>query len=172
MWGHDCLTFLFFRVKGGYADMSKRKTQKSKEKKIGNQIENLEKATEIVEKIKHEEKKEQEEKEERLRTLEDKIKTIREDLQNQLFAQNKFGKQFDDMIEDYIFLVKLKEDLQYDIAENGLRYSSMTGNGYTTSKPNESVQNLLKVNGQMLKILQDLDLKAPDEGGETGDDLL
>ena len=47
----------------------------------------------------------------------------------------------------------------------------MTGNGYTTEKPNESVQNILKVNGQMLKILQDLDLKAPNEDGE-GDDLL
>lgn len=144
----------------------------NKEKEIEKQIGNLEKVTKVAEKIKQEKKKEQEENEERLNFLEDKIKTIREDLRNQLFVQNKFGKQFDDMIEDYIFLVRLKEDLQYDIAVNGLRYNSMTGNGYTTSKPNESVQNLLKVNGQMLKILQDLDLKTPDEGGEAGDDLL
>ena len=94
-------------------------------------------------------------------------------LKNQLLAQNKFGKQFDDMVEDYIFLVKLKEELQYDIKSNGIRYFTTTGNGFTSSKPNESVPNLLKVNGQMLKILQDLELKAPEEnpGGE-GDDLL
>lgn len=75
------------------------------------------------------------------------------------------------MIEDYVFLVKLKEELQNDIKIKGLRYTSFTGNGYLTEKANESVQNLLKVNGQMLKILQDLELKAPDEEGE-GDDLL
>ncbi len=142
--------------------------RKNKEK----EIENLEKVTKVAKKIKQEKKKEQEENEKRRNLLEDKIKTVREDLQNQLIVQNKFGKQFDDMVEDYIFLIRLKEDLQYDIAANGLRYSSMTGNGYTISKPNESVQNILKVNGQMLKILQDLDLKAPDESGEDGDDLL
>lgn len=78
------------------------------------------------------------------------------------------------MIEDYIFLVKLKEELQYDISINGIRYEAKTGNGYKTDKPNESVQNLLKVNAQMLKILQDLELKAPEEGPREGegDDLL
>jgi len=76
------------------------------------------------------------------------------------------------MIEDYIFFVKLKEDLQNDIKTKGLRYKSTTGNGYITDKANESVQNLIKTNAQMLKILQDLDLKAPDDGGDGGDDLL
>ena len=85
-------------------------------------------------------------------------------------AQNKSGKQFDDMIEDYIYLVKLKEELQYDIKKNGIRYETMTGNGFKTEKPNESCERLLKVNAQMLKILQDLNLKAPEEGsGEEGD---
>ena len=36
-------------------------------------------------------------------------------------------------------------------------------------KPNESVQNILRVNNQMLKILQDLGLKAPSDN-ENGDD--
>lgn len=46
--------------------------------------------------------------------------------------------------------------------------------GYLTDKPNESVQNLVKINAQMLKILQDLELKAPDENPKEGggDDLL
>lgn len=159
----------YFSRERGYI---KIKTQKNKEKEVENQIENLEKTVKVTKKLKEQEEKKQTDNERRKKIVEDKVQAIREDLKSQLIVQNKFGKQFDDMIEDYIFLVGLKEDLQYDISVNGLRYASMTGNGYTTSKPNESVQNLLKVNAQMLKILQDLDLKAPDEGGEDGDDLL
>lgn len=104
----------------------------------------------------------------------DKKQAIKEDLQNQLISQNKFGKQFDDMIEDYLYFVDMKERLQHDIDTNGIRYRTTGGNGFTTYKPNESCERLIKVNAQMLKILQDLDLKVSDDGlkeGE-GDDLL
>lgn len=156
---------------------TKKKTSKSaknKEKEMEKQVEILEKNIEKIETKKKKQTKAQREENKRKKEVEDKVDTIREDLQSQLLAQNKFGKQFDDMVEDYIFFVKLKEDLQHDIATNGLRYSTMTGNGFSTDKPNESVQNLVKINAQMLKILQDLDLKAPDEGPKEGegDDLL
>lgn len=150
------------------------KTTKNKEKEMEKQIKLLENKIKELEIINKLQKEEEEKKKERQKQIEDKISTIRDDLNNQLLSQNKFGKQFDDMVEDYIFFVKLKENLQYDIAEHGLRYRAVTGNGYPTDKPNESVQNLIKVNAQMLKILQDLELKAPDEGPEEGegDDLL
>jgi hypothetical protein len=126
----------------------------------------------IEEKDKKKTPKENNKKEkERQKKLQEKLDIIKEDLNNQLTNQGKFGKQFEDMVEDYLFFVKLKEDLQLDIKINGLRCLRMTGNGFPAEKPNESVQNLIKVNAQMLKILQDLDLKAPDEEGE-GDDLL
>lgn len=92
----------------------------------------------------------------------EKILAIRNDLSNQLLEQNRFGKHFEDMIEDYINLVKLKDTLQEDIDKKGIRYSVKTGNGFKQTKPNESVVNILKVNNQMLKILQDLDLKTPE----------
>ena len=151
-----------------------RKKAKSKEKIMEEQMENIEKNIDILEKISKEEKKKKQIEEKRKKAIDEKIDTIREDLKNQLLSQNKFGKQFEDMIEDYVFFVKLKEELQADIKDNGIRYRSMTGNGYPTDKPNESVQNLVKINAQMLKILQDLDLKSPEEElkeGE-GDDLL
>lgn len=149
------------------------KSKSDKEKELEKKIEILEKNIESFENVKKKQEKEQEEKEKQKKVIDEKVDNIREDLKNQLITQNKFGKQFDDMIEDYIFLVKLKEELQYDIAQKGIRYEARTGNGYKTDKPNESVQNLLKVNAQMLKILQDLELKAPDEGGgDEGDDLL
>lgn len=106
-------------------------------------------------------------------TIKNKKDSIKEDLMSQLISQGKFGKHFDDMIEDYLYLVDLKERLKKDIDDNGIRYKTTGGNGFTTYKPNESCERLLKTNAQMLKILQDLDLKAPDEGGEDeGDDLL
>ncbi len=153
---------------------AKRKTTKTKEKIIEEQLDTIENNINNYGKVVKKQNKKKEEEEKRKSAIEEKVETIREDLKTQLLNQSKLGKQFDDMVEDYIFLVKLKEDLQYDIAVNGIRYEAKTGNGYKTDKPNESVQNLLKVNAQMLKILQDLELKAPDEGPKEGegDDLL
>lgn len=139
----------------------KKARKKESEKQLEKDIEQIEKANKIIDKqIKLN------------KMIEDKTESIREDLKNQLISQGKFGKQFDDMIEDYLYLVELKERLKYDIDENGIRYENTGGNGFTTFKPNESCERLLKTNAQMLKILQDLDLKAPDEGGDEGDDLL
>lgn len=104
----------------------------------------------------------------------EEIKQIREDLKNQLIEQNKFGKHFESLVEDYINLEKLKRKIQKDIDKNGLRIKLKTGNGFESEKPNESVQNILKVNGQQLKILQDLELKTPSQTPKEGegDDLL
>ena len=157
---------------------TKKKTKKNTSKQaktMEKQIENIENNMATTENVIKQMKEEEKKRQKRIESTEEKIISIREDLQSQLITQNKFGKHFDDMIEDYIFLVRLKEELQEDISIKGIRYETMTGNGYMTDKPNESVQNLLKVNAQMLKILQDLDLKAPDEGpkeGDTKDDLL
>ena len=104
----------------------------------------------------------------------EEIAQIREDLRSQLIEQNKFGKHFESLVEDYINLEKLKRKIQKDIDDNGIRIVVMTGNGFKSEKPNESVQNILKVNGQQLKILQDLDLKEPSQTPKDGegDDLL
>ena len=132
-----------------------------REKELRDLIENLENKLHKIEEVSKLEK-----------TIQDKKQAIREDLRNQLITQNKFGKQFDDMVEDYLYFFELKERLKHDIDINGIRYKTTGGNGFATFKANESVERLQKTNGQMLKILQDFDLKAPDEGGEDGDDLL
>jgi phage terminase small subunit len=104
----------------------------------------------------------------------EEIKQIKQDLLDQLLEQGKIGKHFESLVDDYINLEKLKRNIQKDINENGLRIKVMTGNGFKSEKPNESVQNILKVNGQQLKILQDLDLKTPSKPPQEGDgdDLL
>ena len=156
------------------------KTSKNKEKMIENQIENLEKTVEVAKKISKEEKIKKKKEEARKKEQEEKISKMREDLQGQLISQNKFGAHFDDMIEHYLFDVVLIDELEHDIKENGLRYEVKTGNGYTATKPNESVKNIPAISSEMRKILQDLNLKEPEvdlteaealEEGE-GDDLL
>lgn len=136
------------------------KTTDKKEKQLEKMVENLENKIEQIEKI-----------EEVKKNIKDKKQAIKEDLQNQLISQNKFGKQFEDMIDDYLYFFELKESLQRDINTNGLRYKTTTGNGFTSNKPNESYERLLKANDQMLKILKDLELKAPEEAGDDEDDL-
>lgn len=143
--------------------MATRKKVKSKEKAVEEQLETIEKNIDEIE-----------EETEKQKEITDKKEAIKEDLRKQLMSQGKFGKHFDDMIEDYLYLVELKEKLKVDINDNGIRYKLTSGNGFTTYKPNESCERILKTNAEMLKILQELDLKSPDEGndGDDEDDLL
>ena len=157
------------------------KTKSKKQlKKLETQVNNVEKALDVIEKVSEEEQekikkqKELEKKEKkRLKKVNEVAGIIREDLKIQLELQGKVGKHFDNMVEDYIYFYRLKEDLKHDIDLNGLRIASQTGNGYTTEKDNKSVDQIIKVNGQMLKILNDLELKTPDvlvnSGNEKGD---
>lgn len=154
---------------------TKKKTSKSKkEKELEEKINILETNIKNFEKAQKQIKEEEIKKQEIEEKTEQKIEVIRKDLKDQLIAQNKFGEHFNDMIENYLFYVKLKEELQYDIDTRGIRYEARTGNGYKTDKPNESIKNLTNVTTEMRKILQDLDLKEPEEPPETGDkdDLL
>lgn len=146
------------------------KNTKKRTKTIENQLDNIESNIDEHQKVLEEQRRQAKQEELRQNKIDEKIDSIREDLKTQLINQNKFGKHFDDQVEDYLFFIRVKEDLQNDIKINGIRYKAMTGNGYKTDKPNESVQNLVKVNAQMLKILQELDLKEPEENPEAGDD--
>lgn len=99
----------------------------------------------------------------------EKIIQIRTDLKQQLEDMNKYGKFYDDLIDDYIQIVKTKDNVKQDIKERGIRYKVKTGNGFMQVKPNESVQNFVRLNNQLLKILESLGLKAPPES-DQGDD--
>lgn len=87
---------------------------------------------------------------------------IKKDLLDQLQRLGKTGTHFTDLVEDYMFYWGLKDKLRKDINGNGLRYDTVNGNGFTQQKPNESVQNIMKVTAQMLKILSELGLQDPE----------
>ncbi|MBP3463801.1 MAG: RNA polymerase subunit sigma-70 [Clostridia bacterium] len=140
---------------------STKNTKKSKETEFE---ESLEKTEENLEYLKKQEKMESK--------IEILQQNIRKDLMSQLTSQGKFGKHFEDMVEDYLYFIDLKERLKFDLDDRGIRYRAIGGNGFATYKPNESYERLLKTNAEMLKILQELELKAPDDDGDDGDDLL
>ena len=104
----------------------------------------------------------------------EKYNLIKEDLKDQLIDQNKLGHQYDDLLDHAVYLFELKDKLQNDINKNGIRIKTMTGNGYEKEDDNKSVDKLLKVSAQLMKVLNDLGLKEPtvDTGGENNDEDL
>lgn len=97
-------------------------------------------------------------------------KEIKDDLLEQLEAQGKYQNYYLDLIEDYMKYYDLKRKCQRDIKEKGLRYTVTSGNGFKSEKPNESVQNLMKITTTMLKILDELGLQNPINTSDNSDD--
>ena len=86
---------------------------------------------------------------------------IREDINMQLDNLSKFGKYYDDLVNEYLSLLAIREGLKDDIYEKGVRYVFQNGNGKEQEKANESVTNLIKVEQLMLKIINDLGINQP-----------
>ena len=94
-------------------------------------------------------------------TMAIKAQDVKSSLIKQLESLGKNSTHFLSLVDDYIFLWKLKKTLQADIKKEGLRKKIKNGNGFFVEKPNESIVNLTKVQTQMLKLLTDLGLEEP-----------
>lgn len=81
---------------------------------------------------------------------------IRDDIVKQLDSLSKFGKYYDDLVNEYLSLLSIREALKEDIDTKGIRYKFTNGNGKKQEKANESVANLIKIEQIMLKISNDL----------------
>lgn len=95
---------------------------------------------------------------------------VKRDLLDQLRRNDIIGEQYVSLIDDYMNMWRIKELLLADITERGVRIQSMTGNGFVTEKKNDSVDQLTRINGQMLKLLSEIGIKPTLSGG--GDDEL
>lgn len=94
---------------------------------------------------------------------------IRDDLLNQLELNGTVGKQYDDLINDYMSFWITKGALQKDILDRGISCKYNNGGGQTGYKKNDSVAELVKVNAQMLKILAELNLRPTKESSGKND---
>ena len=98
-----------------------------------------------------------------------KYDEIKQDLLDQLDRNGTTGKYYIDLVSDYIDLWRTKNMLIDDINERGVRVIYDNGGGQSGYKKNDSVDQLLKVNQQMLKLLDSLGIK-PTQGGDGEDE--
>lgn len=119
-------------------------------------------------------------KEEKVFTVEEKIKSlkrtkiykeIKKDLLDQLDRNGIYGKQFKDLVEDYMSLWIVKNLLIEDINIRGVSVIYNHGGGQKGYKKNDSINELNKTNAQMLKLLNELGLKATVVDSGDDDDL-
>ncbi len=89
----------------------------------------------------------------REKTLRNKI---RDDLYEQLGTNGIIHAHFMDLVEDYMSFWDIKNRLIADVKDRGV--SVLGANGFM--KKNDSINELNKTNTQMLKILNELGLKA------------
>lgn len=87
-------------------------------------------------------------------------KEIRQDLLDQLERNGTYGKFFEDLVEDYMALWVIKNQLIEDIETRGVTCKYQNGKEQWGFKKNDSVSELSKTNAQMLKLLLQLGIKA------------
>jgi len=85
---------------------------------------------------------------------------IKADLIAQLTDKGVVGKQYYDLINDYMAMWHIKNELIADIKKNGVNVKWQNGPSQFGYKKNDCLSELNKTNAQMLKILSELRLKA------------
>ncbi|WP_331680169.1 helix-turn-helix domain-containing protein [Intestinibacter sp.] len=95
---------------------------------------------------------------------------IKEDLLSYLEINEIEGEHYKDLVNTYMELYKVRNSLILDIAKRGV--SVLWQNGKQTGmKKNDSIAELNKTVSTMLKILDELGLKAKPEGDGIIEDL-
>lgn len=94
---------------------------------------------------------------------------IKKDLVNQLERNRVYGNHYLDLVNDYMSLWDIKNQLIQDIKKRGVSVPYQNGPNQSGHKRNDSIAELNKTNGQMLKILNELGLRASDIGPADDD---
>ena len=101
-----------------------------------------------------------------------KRKQILDDLLDQLDRNGMVGAFCKDMVNDYMALWDISKALQKDIKKRGVNCETELADGRVKICKNESVGELQKINAQMLKILDSLELKTAQGGDDDDSDPL
>ena len=95
---------------------------------------------------------------------------IKQDLLDQLERNGTYGEYFIDQVEDYMALWKVKNGLKSDIEIRGSKVEKHDSRGQVQTVNNESIDQMLKVNGQMLRILGSLGIRPVEAESVMDDD--
>ena len=87
-------------------------------------------------------------------------RNIKESLLKELEANGNMQDFFVSLVDDYCEMWIITRQLMDDIAENGVYIIYQHGKDQQGRTKNSSIQELTKVNAQMLKILQQLKIEA------------
>jgi hypothetical protein len=98
----------------------------------------------------------------------DYIKT-KQDYIDQLERNGAIGKYFYDLVDDYMNMWITQKLLTEDIQKRGPYITYDNGGGQKGTKKNDSVELSLKVNQQMLKLLDALGIKPSQQDGDVDD---
>lgn len=93
---------------------------------------------------------------------------IKEDLLDQLERNGTTGRYYTDLVDKYLDFWDTENALIDDIKKRGVITEYNNGGGQKGKKKNDSIDQRIKVNGQMLKILDSLGIKPTDDylGGD------
>ncbi|WP_242966492.1 P27 family phage terminase small subunit [Clostridium sp. BSD9I1] len=97
-------------------------------------------------------------------------KEIKSDLMDQLERNGTVGKYYDDLANDYMDMWVTKCLLVDDIQKRGVNIKYNNGGGQLGYRKNDSVDQRMKVNAQMLKLLNELGIKPSKMDSDTDDD--
>ncbi len=96
---------------------------------------------------------------------------IQSDLLDQLERNGTTGKYYFDLVSDYMDLWVTKSLLVDDIQQRGVTVLYNNGGGQKGRKKNDSVEQRIKVNAQMLKLLSELGIKPVQLDGDDDEDM-
>jgi len=96
---------------------------------------------------------------------------IKQDLLDQLERNGTIGKYYIDLVDDYMALWDTKKKLIADIKERGVTVKYQNSETQWGYKKNDSVDQLVKVNQQMLKLLDALGIKPSQDGDPDDGDM-
>lgn len=95
------------------------------------------------------------------------IEKIKENLISQLKKRKADEEVYRDLVDDYVAMWNIKNQLIDDINTRGVQVKTFNSNGQEVYKKNDSIVELPKYNTQMLKLLNDLGLSALDWDSEA-----
>lgn len=87
---------------------------------------------------------------------------MRKDFIEQLNNRGMKQRYYVSLVDDYLALWDIKNDLIADIEKRGVSVEYNNGGGQSGHKKNDSVPELNRTSGQMLKILSELGLRGAD----------
>ena len=86
---------------------------------------------------------------------------IKADLLDQLDRAGRIGNQYKDLVNDYMTMWEAKNGVAADLKKNGVVRTRYYSNGTSTQENSKSVEQFIKLNSQMLTLLEKLKLDEP-----------